>query len=67
MIMRRRRYKQTVPFKDRLAAFAKDLREEAAALPAGQQRDELLKRARRANTAAHLDDWVNSAELRPPS
>jgi hypothetical protein len=63
---KRRRLKQSVPFKDRLAAFAKDLREKAAELPAGQQRDELLKRARRANTAAHLDDWANSNELRPP-
>jgi len=66
MVRRHRRLKQTILFKDQLTAFPKDLHEEAAALPAGHERDELLKRARRADTAAHLDDRANSAELRPP-
>jgi hypothetical protein len=60
VIKRRRRFKQTVPFKDRLAAFAQELRDEAAVLPAGQQRDDLLERASRADTASHLHDWANS-------
>jgi len=66
MVKHRRRFKQTILFRDRLTAFARDLEKEAAVLPAGQKRDELLQRARRAETAAHLDDWANSAELRPP-
>jgi len=66
MIKRRRRFKQTVSFKDRLTAFARSIREEASALPPGRQRDDLLKRASMADTGAHLDDWANSAELQSP-
>lgn len=63
MIKRRRRFKQTVPFKDRLMIFARDLREEASLMPPGHNRDELLRRARRADTAAQLDEWVRSPGL----
>jgi hypothetical protein len=66
MIKRRRRFKHTVPFKDRLSAFAEDLRTEANALPVGHQRDDVLMRARRAETAAHIEDWANSPGLYPP-
>ena len=62
MIKRRRRFKQTVPFKDRLTAFAKDLRNEASTMPAGHLRDDLLKRASRCETAAQLDEWARSLE-----
>jgi hypothetical protein len=44
---RRRRFKQTVPFIDRLAAWAKDVREEADRLPPGPERDELLHKVGR--------------------
>ena len=66
MVKRRRRFKQTVPFKDRLMAFAHDLRKEASSMPAGQNRDDLLKRARRADTAARFDEWARSPGLHPP-
>ena len=61
MIKRRRRFKQTVAFKDRLKAFANDLRDEASKMPSGELRNDLLKRARRCDTAAHLDEWARSA------
>jgi len=61
----RRRFTQTESLKDRLAAFAKLTRERAEQL-SGHERDALLKKARHADTAAHLDDWANSRELRPP-
>jgi hypothetical protein len=67
MIKRRRRFKQTVSLKDRLSAFAEDLRDEASRPPASPERDGVLKRARRADTAAHLDDWAHSAGLQSPS
>jgi hypothetical protein len=66
MVKRRRRFKQTVSFKDRLSSFAMELREEASRLPSGPRKDDLLKRARRAETAAHLDEWARSPGLQPP-
>jgi hypothetical protein len=47
-----RRFKQTQSLKERLLSFAKDLSEQAAQLPAGIERDDMLRRARRADTAA---------------
>ncbi len=32
----------------------------------GPDRDTLLKKVRQAETAMHLDDWVNSPGLQPP-
>lgn len=61
----RRSFKQTESFKDRLAAFAKKTRERAEQL-SGPERDALLKKARQADTAAHLDDWANSPGLQSP-
>jgi hypothetical protein len=67
MIKRRRRFKQTVSFKDRLAAFANEIRQQAATLPAGPEKDDLRIRASRADTASHLDEWAHSAGLHPPT
>ena len=50
----------------RLAAFAADARQRAAALPPGTERDELLNKARQADTAANLTSWCDSPGLRPP-
>lgn len=66
-MLKRRRYKQTISFKDRLADWAEKIRERAARLPPGTERDEMLKRASQADTAAHLDDWANSRGLQPPT
>ncbi len=64
--MQRRRFKQTVSLKDRLASFAKEAREQAASLPPSPEREALLKKASQADTASHLDDWANSPGLQPP-
>jgi hypothetical protein len=66
MSQRRRRTKQTTSFQDRLASFANEVREKASRLPAGAERDTLLKKAGCAETAAHLDEWANSSGLQPP-
>ena len=65
--MRRRRFKQTIPLKERLTAWAKEVMAKAQTLPPGPEKDELLKKAGQAETAAHLDDWANSPGLRPPT
>lgn len=62
----RRRIIQTEPFRKRLASFAKEARERAARLPPGAEKDELLKKARQADTACYLEDWANSPGLQPP-
>jgi hypothetical protein len=53
---KRRRNKQTDPLKARLVAFAKDLRDQAALLSHGPEKDDLMRRARQADTATHLHE-----------
>lgn len=63
---KRCRQKQTISIKDRRAHWAETIREQAARLPRGTERDERLKRASQADIA-HLDDCANSQGLRPPT
>ena len=64
--MLRRQIQTADSLKDRLVSFAKDAREKALLLPPGPEREQMLRKARQADTAAHLDDWANSSGLRPP-
>jgi len=66
MTKRRRLVKQALSFKDRLAGFAKLAREKASKLPAGPERDALLKNAGNADTATRIEAWLNSTGLQPP-
>ncbi|MBR0970464.1 MULTISPECIES: hypothetical protein [Bradyrhizobium] len=54
-MLRRRRVQQTTSLQERLAEFARTIREKAESLPDGKERDELLKRLRSADTASTLD------------
>jgi hypothetical protein len=65
-MFKRRRFNQSQSLKDRLASFARDVREKASLMPPGVEKDDLLQRARQADTACHLDEWLNSPELQPP-
>ncbi|MFT4115079.1 hypothetical protein [Bradyrhizobium sp.] len=65
-MFKRRRFKQQLTLQDRLAAWSKAVHEQAAALPPGPERDALIKKARQADVANHLDDWVRSTGLQPP-
>jgi hypothetical protein len=64
--MQRRRFKNVLSFPDRLTNEADRLRKEAEAAPHGPERDALLKKARQADVAAHMDEWLSSPGLRPP-
>lgn len=65
-IIRRRRVKQTISFKERLLKSAQEAREEAARLPPGPSRERLLLKARQSETAANIDTWVSSPGSAPP-
>jgi hypothetical protein len=62
----RRRSRQQTTLQDRISEWAASVREEAAALPLGRERDELLKKLRAAETAMHLKDWAESPGLQAP-
>ena len=64
--MMRRRIKQTTSLDERLAEQAKQIREMAASLPHGKERDDMMRRARQAETASHINQWVSSAGLQAP-
>jgi hypothetical protein len=62
----RRRVKQTRSLEERMAEQAAKLKAMAEQLPAGAEREALLKRARIAQTGAHLGNWLTSPGLRQP-
>jgi hypothetical protein len=60
------RVTDVLALEERFIDEARRSRAEAEKLPPGSERDALLKKARQANTAAHLTDWVESPGLKPP-
>jgi hypothetical protein len=64
--MERRRFKQSAPLELRLADQAERLRKEARGTPPGIESEKLLRRARQAETAAHMQEWLTSPGLQPP-
>ena len=64
--MQHRRFTQTRSLEDRITEEAKRLRKEAKLAPLGAAREALLRRARQADTGAHMSEWLRSPELQPP-
>jgi hypothetical protein len=62
----RNRVKQHLPLNIRLERAARGLREAARAAHSEAEREMLLKRARRYEVTAHLDQWLSSPGLQPP-
>ena len=66
MSQQRRRFNQTQTFQDRLAEEAERFRKAAEEAPPGMARELLLRRARQAETASRVNDWIRSPGLQPP-
>lgn len=64
---KRNRSKQDEVLEVRLAQEAIKLREEAKGLKPGPKREELLRRARQAETGAHMSEWLRSPGLKAPT
>lgn len=64
--MLRRRFKQTHSLEERLSEQAKRLREEAKLLPPGAEREAMLRKAKQAEAAGSMTEWLRSPGLQPP-
>ena len=65
--MERYRFEQSAaPLDQRLQEQAKRLRKEAKGTPPGVEREKLIRQARQAETAAHMDKWLTSPGLQAP-
>ena len=56
----RRRFTQTTSLEESLAKEAAQLRKQAQGTPPGVERDLLVRKARRAETASHMTEWLAS-------
>jgi hypothetical protein len=54
------------PLRDLLAQEALRLRDDALAARPGPERDAMLRKARLAETASHINDWLASPGLQAP-
>ena len=66
MFRQRRRFKQTRPLEQRLSEEAATLRKQAQGTPPGIERERLIRRARQAETALHMTEWLSSRGLQTP-
>jgi hypothetical protein len=64
--MPRHRIKHKTSFEERLAEQARDLRDRAKAMQPGVEREALIRRARQAETASRINDWLTSPGLASP-
>jgi len=65
-MLKRRRFKQTETLENRLSKEAEQLRKEAQGTPPGIEREKLVRRARQAETASHMTEWLTSPGLQSP-
>ena len=62
----RRRFKQSDSLEERLTEEAKRLREAAKLLPPSAVREQVLRKARQAETGSHMSEWLRSPGLKSP-
>jgi hypothetical protein len=65
-MQQRRRFRPNQSLEERLAEEAKRLRAEAKLQPPGARREELIRRARQAETGSRISEWLSSPGLQPP-
>ncbi len=58
-------FKHQLSLHDKLTAWSDEVRKQAAQLPCGSEREVLLAKARQADAACHLEEWLNSPQLQP--
>jgi hypothetical protein len=63
--MQRRSFKENAPLNQRLTEQAERLRKEARGTSPGVKRDQLIRQARQAETASHIQEWLSSPGLEP--
>ena len=66
MKLRQPRIRHEKTFKERLIEPSQRFRGEAEKIPDGTARELLLKRARQAETASHMSEWLSSSGLQSP-
>lgn len=66
-MIKRNRRKQTQSLEQRLDAEATRLREQAKFLPAGFEREQVLRKVRQIETASRLTEWLTSPGLQAPT
>jgi hypothetical protein len=66
MQQQRRRFKQTASLDQRLIEEAQRLRKEAQGTHPGIERERLIRKARQAETASHIQEWLSSPGLQAP-
>jgi hypothetical protein len=66
-MIKRRRFKQTTSLDDRLVGEAQRLQRAVEDMSPGLARDQTLRKARQIEVARHMNEWLNSPGLRPPT
>lgn len=66
-MLKRRRFKQTLNLSERLIEDIELLKAQVAKLAPGPERDQVIRRIRQNETASHIDEWLRSPGLQPPT
>jgi hypothetical protein len=64
-MLNRRCFKQPSTLEYRLETEVANLRKQAEGMPHGIRREELLRKARQAEIASHMFEWLESPDLQP--
>lgn len=65
-MFKRRRFRQTEPLTERLAVFARLMRERAEMMSSQHDKAAALAKADQADRAAEINRWIGSPELKRP-